>query len=319
MKTKTKHILIAVLLIWLSPTIVNALYQPISIVKTLLQSSMATVFSSTYDIATPAGSDSPSEADDRMRETKAAVQERNNVDHYWPLTGTEVSDVDAGEHRKATLRTGSAPTAVADKGFMYAKDVSAKAELFYRDEDGDEVQLTSGGKVGAATLDLLANNVNVAGTLDVTTSVDIAGTVVVVGTIDDDTMAAATDTTIATSESITAYIDSLTTDLVFDSDWFAVTKGTSFTKTHNLGSQILDVTVLQAVDSGGNPDTSLLFKALWAGISAVGSNGPGVRISSNTQLVITAGENAAIYYLDATGNDVIVENGHYRVIAKKLD
>lgn len=122
----------------------------------------ATTFSFTYDTATPAGSDDPAEADDRMREIKAAVQERENVDHYWPLTGTEVSDADAGEHRKVTLRTGSAPSAVADKGFVYAKDVGDKAELFYIDEDGNEIQLTSKGQY-------LANDTNL-------TATDNAGT-----------------------------------------------------------------------------------------------------------------------------------------------
>jgi len=42
-----------------------------------------------------------------------------------------------------------------------------------------------------------------------TITIRIGGTVVLVGTIDDDTMAAATDTTIATSESIKAYVDSV--------------------------------------------------------------------------------------------------------------
>jgi hypothetical protein len=115
---------------------------------------IATTFSYTYDVTTPDGGDSPTEADDRMRETKAAVQERENVDHYWPKTGDEVSDADAGEHRKVTLRVGSAPTHAADKGIVYAKDVSAKAELFYIDEDGDEIQLTSGGKILSASLDM---------------------------------------------------------------------------------------------------------------------------------------------------------------------
>lgn len=104
-----------------------------------------TTFNETYDDATPDGSDDPAECDDKIREVKAAVQERENVDHYWPETGTEVSDEDAGEHRKVTLRVGSAPTKVTDKGFVYAKDVSGKAELFYIDEDGNEVQITSGG------------------------------------------------------------------------------------------------------------------------------------------------------------------------------
>ncbi len=112
-----------------------------------------TVFADTYDTVSPAGGDNPTEGDDRIRETKAAIQERENVDHYWPLTGTEVSDVDTGEHRKVTLRVGSAPSAVANKGFVYAKDVAGKAELFYIDEDGNEVQITSGGKILSASLD----------------------------------------------------------------------------------------------------------------------------------------------------------------------
>jgi hypothetical protein len=47
-------------------------------------------------------------------------------------------------------------------------------------------------------------------TLDVGTSIDIGGTIPIVGTIDDDTMATATDTNIATSESIKAYVDTKT-------------------------------------------------------------------------------------------------------------
>ena len=103
----------------------------------------------TYDVNTPAGSDDPKEGDDRIREVKAALQERIAKDHYFPKTGSQVSDTDAGEHKKVTLRVGSAPTKADDKGFLYAKDVGdpAKAELFYRDEDGNEVQITTGGKL----------------------------------------------------------------------------------------------------------------------------------------------------------------------------
>ncbi len=119
------------------------------------------VLINTYDTASPDGQDDPAEADDRMRETKAAVQERmndkdgsaNGGDHFWPLTGTEVSDTDTGEHRKVTLRVRSAPTKLTDKGIVYVKDVSNKAELFYIDEDGKEVQITSGGKILSASLD----------------------------------------------------------------------------------------------------------------------------------------------------------------------
>jgi len=100
-----------------------------------------------YDVNTPAGTDDPKEGDDRIREVKAALQERIAKDHYFPKTGSEVSDEDAGEHKKVTLRTGDAPTKADDKGHIYAKDVSDKAELFYIDEDGNEVQITTGGLV----------------------------------------------------------------------------------------------------------------------------------------------------------------------------
>lgn len=42
---------------------------------------------------------------------------------------------------------GSAPGATANKVKVYAKDVSSKAELFVQDEDGDEIQITTGGVI----------------------------------------------------------------------------------------------------------------------------------------------------------------------------
>ncbi|KKN73468.1 hypothetical protein LCGC14_0400430 [marine sediment metagenome] len=107
----------------------------------------ATTFSFTYDIVTPAGSDSPAEADDRMREIKAAVQERMNVCMYWPLTGTEVSDADAGEFRFCLFHApiAATPTVAADHGHIRVKDVGSKAEFTWTDEDENELVLTSKG------------------------------------------------------------------------------------------------------------------------------------------------------------------------------
>ena len=106
-------------------------------------------WANTYDINTPTGEDDPKEGDDRIRETKAALQERIAKDHYFPLTGSEVSDTAAGEHKKVTLRVQDpAPTAAADKGILYSEDVNDKAELFYKDEDGNAIQITSKGAIG---------------------------------------------------------------------------------------------------------------------------------------------------------------------------
>ena len=70
----------------------------------------ATTFSFTYDTETPAGSDDPAEADDRMREIKAALQERLAVEHVFALTGTEVSASDTGKHSAIN------PTSVTSSG-----------------------------------------------------------------------------------------------------------------------------------------------------------------------------------------------------------
>ena len=92
--------------------------------------------------AAPADSDNVSAGAGEVRNFRTDVRERMEKDHYMDITGT---DADHGEHTKVTLRVGSAPTHAADKGILYAKDVSSKAEMFYIDEAGDEVQLTSGG------------------------------------------------------------------------------------------------------------------------------------------------------------------------------
>jgi hypothetical protein len=63
--------------------------------------------------------------------------------------------------------------------------------------------------VGSATssINMNAFDVDENGVATLGTSLDIAGTIAIVGTIDDDTMGTATDTTIATSESIATYAD----------------------------------------------------------------------------------------------------------------
>jgi hypothetical protein len=114
---------------------------------------LGAAFTYTYDTATPVGTDAPSVIDDRIREVKAANQERMNVDHYWPLTGTQVSDSAAGQHRQVEFYGPiSTPTNATNKGFLYTKDVSDKAELHFEDEDGNEIQVTSGGILDSANL-----------------------------------------------------------------------------------------------------------------------------------------------------------------------
>lgn len=80
----------------------------------------------------------------RIRSFKKAVRERMEVDHS--LAG----DADDGAHKKMTMiEQGSDPSAVANRGFVYTKDVSGITELFYRDSAGNIAQITAGGLLKA--------------------------------------------------------------------------------------------------------------------------------------------------------------------------
>ena len=85
--------------------------------------------------AAPADTDQVAEGAERIRDTRVGIRERMAKDHYMDIAGT---DADHGEHVKVTLRVGAAATLHADAVVLYAKDVSAKAHLFYIDEDGTE-------------------------------------------------------------------------------------------------------------------------------------------------------------------------------------
>lgn len=110
----------------------------------------------TFDVTTPAGGDDPTQGDDRIREIKAGIQERMDSDHYWKQVGNIVDEDDVGFHRKVTLLVQATPSVKANAGILYSKDVSAKAELHYFDEDSNEVQLTS---VGAAASSFIAGDI----------------------------------------------------------------------------------------------------------------------------------------------------------------
>lgn len=108
-----------------------------------------TTFARTWNAgyeANPADGDLASEGANRIRDLKTDIQERGEVDHSW------AGDADDGEHKKVTYAAplGADPTNAANKGFTYTKDVSAKVELFWEDEDGNVIQLTAAGSLNPA-------------------------------------------------------------------------------------------------------------------------------------------------------------------------
>jgi hypothetical protein len=100
-----------------------------------------------------------------VRSVKTGVRERLQFGGmYYPSSHDEA----AGEHTYLRMRQTTKPTNVADKGFIYCKDMTGTTELFFEDEAGNEIQLTAGGvlrdSVNAKTGDWLHSSVTTART-----------------------------------------------------------------------------------------------------------------------------------------------------------
>lgn len=95
--------------------------------------------------AQPADTENISLGAGRIRDFKSDVQERGEVDHSW------AGNADDGKHKQITILAplGSDPANIANHGFLYTKNVSAKVELFWEDEDGNVVQITVAGDLNA--------------------------------------------------------------------------------------------------------------------------------------------------------------------------
>jgi hypothetical protein len=108
---------------------------------------IAIVHTTTWDETKPAGSRAKSLGDDDIRDNKKCERERQAIDHK--RYADESAYTDAGTHKKVTLTEIQAakPTAYSNCGYLYLKDVSAVVELFWEDESGNEIQITSGGKI----------------------------------------------------------------------------------------------------------------------------------------------------------------------------
>jgi hypothetical protein len=112
----------------------------------------------TYNIATPADSDSPTEGDDRIREIKQAVQELMNVCGFWPLNGNDVNDVDAGKYRFIIIQGPNTIAAVDPcEGVFHTKNVEGIPEGHFTDQAESATQITKNGHLYVVTASLDAN------------------------------------------------------------------------------------------------------------------------------------------------------------------
>jgi hypothetical protein len=109
-----------------------------------------------WDEASPAGSDNIALGDNRIRELKTQIREVINVDHDFPSSGQAA---DVGQHKQVTLQEqADLGTGAVGATILGSQTVGGKGELMYTDEDDNDVQLTSAGKIylGGVTLASMA-------------------------------------------------------------------------------------------------------------------------------------------------------------------
>ena len=112
----------------------------------------------------------------------------------WTLLSVSmIAEIVAAAHQWADVQTFDVQT-VHTLGILSNADITLGA--------ADDLVGSATSAINMNAFDVDENGVGTIGT-----SFNIASTVVVVGTIDDDTMGTATDTTLATSESVKAYAD----------------------------------------------------------------------------------------------------------------
>lgn len=107
-------------------------------------------FDKTWNEADPAGGGNVSSGDDKFRDLQYGLRERLAIDHN--TFATEAGETNIACHKKISLIESTvAPTTDTTLGFVYVKAVSGVLELFYKDSDGNELQMTDNGSLVGTT------------------------------------------------------------------------------------------------------------------------------------------------------------------------
>lgn len=139
-----------------------------------------TIPTTSWDETSPAGSQALSLGDNRIRELKTQIREIVDVDHKFDSSG---QDADMGKHNKVSfLEAADIGTGAVGKPILGAQTVSGKAELVFTDEDDNDVQLTTGGKIKIAGGALTDGQILVGNSSGVATDVAVSGDVTISNT-----------------------------------------------------------------------------------------------------------------------------------------
>lgn len=282
-----------------------------------LMTALIIAWTATYDTTTPAGTDSPSIIDDRIREVKLGVQERQNVDHYWPLAGSQVSHADAGKHRKVTFQEvlGTKPTLTAGQLALYTKLTDSNEAIWLESDAGTERQLTTGSGLALKLTDadgavLKTGNQTIAGVKKFTSAPESDANAVEPNDLVRYQQMSGVDVNSVNGLHFKKY----------NSGWFGVAINTTYTKTHGLGGtpEFIEVWYSDTYDGSGDvvkcgtPDFT--YTTWPTGQWNMASNICDV----NDTILRVRTSNPIVSYVDQNSSTHAATTGYLRIVALRI-
>lgn len=216
-----------------------------------------------WDESKPSGTRDVNLGDDDIREFKGQVRERMDVDHNTPADETGIDNI--GAHKAIhMLVQADKPDSLADAGIIYTKDVEGKAEAHWLDEDDNEIQITSKGVLLLTNALLenarLSNNVTLkaknaagSGIVDLIKANASNKPEIPDGAVMATSGAPTVDNGIANKKYVDDKVSAIPSPFSsYDSGWFAVSANSDYSKSHNLGTTKILISLYFSTNADGS-------------------------------------------------------------------
>ena len=282
-------------------------------------------FTRDWNESTPTENDQGNQIDNFIQQLKVDVSDRLKYFVYGFVNG----ETAYGDHFKMIRFREQAGLNAPGEGYLRlgCKAVEGKCELFFKDEDEHEKQVTSGGKLNVAADEavLLTGDQTITGNktfAQVTASgnLDIGDYEFRAKVLESDV---ATGTAPIKAASTTK-VANLNADAVdglhvekYDSGWFYIALNTTYTKAHGLGGtpDLVEVLFSDTVDGSG--DVVRIGNADY-GASGVANPQSNVCDIDATNIKIRTGASYVADYLDAAGNVQAKTFGYAKILGLRF-
>ena len=247
---------------------------------------------STWDETLPSDVTTAIQIDDYNRDLRVGISARMRFEHEWPASQSATSE--GGKHKFITFQTNAAKPTLAGTqvAAIYTK---TDDNLYFEKSAGTEVTIVSGTAVGDGKALMSATDTAAGYLIDKIDGITIT----------------------ASGTGLRSVVLATTS---YDSGWFAVSKGTSVTKTHGLGTIKLITSLLYSPDATGLTFVAVVGQTFQHEGGTTDSMG-GILDSISTSTLRAVPGDASVIVGSQSGNGAFsykTNNGYYRVLAVAL-